>query len=84
MKRTFVLYHLLMTTFLVVLYLGISFTLTNYVNRRQSAYMLEIVLEDTVIAYNYKTVTDEVFVTQFQNSNKRISIINPFGVTIAD
>lgn len=84
MKKTFVLYHLLMTTFLVVLYLGISFTLTNYVNRRQSAYMLEIVLEDTVIAYNYKTVTDEVFVTQFQNSNKRISIINPFGVTIAD
>ncbi len=84
MKRTFVLYHILMTSFLVVLYLAISFTLTNYVNRRQSAYMLEIVLDDTVVAYNYKTVSDEVFVVQFQNSNKRISIIDPSGTTIAD
>lgn len=84
MKRTFVLYHILMTSFLVVLYLAISFTLTNYVNLRQSAYMLEIVLDDTVVAYNYKTVSDEAFVIQFQNSNKRISIIDPSGTTIAD
>ncbi len=84
MKRTFVLYHLLMTSLLIVLYLAISFTLTNYVNRRQSAYMLDIVLDDTLVAYNYKTVSDEVFVTQFQNSNKRISIITAEGITIAD
>lgn len=84
MKRTFVLYHLIMTTLLVVLYLAISFTLTNYVNRRQSAYMLDIVLEDTLIAYNYKTSTDDAFVNLYQSSNKRISIIDPNGTTIAD
>ena len=84
MKKTFVLYHIIMTTLIIVLYLAISFTLTKYVNRKQSAFMLEIVLDDTLTAYNYKTVTDEEFVIQFENSNKRISIINPAGQTIAD
>ncbi|MCU0104749.1 ATP-binding protein [Acholeplasma vituli] len=84
MKKTFVLYHLIVTSLVVVLYLGISLTLTNYVNRRQSAYMLDVVLEDTVIAYNLKTVSDTEFVTLYKNSNKRISIISPSGITIAD
>ena len=84
MKRTFVLYHLITTTLVVLLYLGISLTLTNYVNKRQSAYMLDIVLEDTLIAYNLKTTTDEEFVNLYKNSNKRISIISSLGITIAD
>lgn len=84
MKRTFVFYNLTIIFIVISLFMTLIFTLTSVVYQSQSERMLRIILEDTLVAYNQKTVSDELFVIQYQNTGKRISILNPDGLPIAD
>ncbi len=84
MKRTFIAYNLVLILLVIIAFLGITFSLTNYVSKRQTASMLEVMLDDTVIAYNLSELSDVDFVKNFESSKRRISIIDEAGNTIAD
>lgn len=84
MKRTFITYNLVLILLVIIAFLGITFSLTNYVSKRQTASMLEVMLDDTVIAYNLSELSDVDFVKNFESSKRRISIIDEAGNTIAD
>ncbi|MBM7454044.1 two-component system phosphate regulon sensor histidine kinase PhoR [Acholeplasma morum] len=84
MKRTFIAYNLVLILLVIIAFLGITFSLTNYVSKRQTASMLEVMLDDTVISYNLSELSDADFVKNFESSKRRISIIDEAGNTIAD
>ncbi|MDY0210090.1 MAG: ATP-binding protein [Acholeplasma sp.] len=84
MKRSFTVYNLVLIVLVIIGYLAITFSLTNYVNKRQTSMMLKIILNDTIVSYNAYGDTDETFVSLHQYSMKRISILDETGNPLAD
>ena len=84
MRRSFVVYNMVVISIFITIFLAIIFSLTSFINQRQTAYMLDVILEDTVTTYNEKTITDADFALLYANSPKRLTILDPFGEPIAD
>lgn len=84
MRRSFVVYNMVVISIFITIFLAIIFSLTSFINQRQTAYMLDVILEDTVTTYNEKTITDADFALLYENSPKRLTILDPFGEPIAD